>query len=657
MSESHPTINPDLVPTNPVLNALCELIRQEKVILWVGSGFSRDAGYPSGSELSAIILESSGELPKGDTELQLTVLRETADYFVEKKGRDALIELLKQYYCRHPRRIDVHESLALINRVKYIITTNYDPLFELAYGDHRIVKIAHDEELPSSTDYPEKALLLKIHGDLSDPDSVVITSSDYDRFDKDSIVWGKIKALLAEYSVVFIGYSISDPNVEEMLQDIHKRLKGRKHPYYFIDNKIDEEKRVRLKDYGLHFIEMDTVAVIDYITRNAIQYAFIDGMKNPALFSKSDQIFEHQGFRVDRQFTGGKVRQVSLVPERPAIQGEFSLSLTSKDKVGKKLHELHDAIKGLRCDPVTISSSDCDIKIHDAKINNVFFIDPLMIKLKEIFLSPLPVKENIVDLQSQKHHHLRLNNLKMKVYGSPESTKLEIEDPDFKFTIRMSRSAKEGKINFTSTHIISNIDRARIIYGLFHALMEGETIELISASLPRPFPIKCQIQTSQGDSSSITGLSKIYDDLHEIQTRLSVKFQLPDEITVQDQKKIRRLSEFIRGKPQPLNWFKITITANEKFTEAILKNKKGELRFAGDVWCEVSLFGKTLKIPFIIESPDSKAVNIDEIKAAIERGDEDLPIIWKSETGHLQRKFSPINSENAAKSRNTESYL
>jgi hypothetical protein len=35
-----------------------ELIRKEQVALWIGSGFSLYAGYPSGKELSQIIYDS-----------------------------------------------------------------------------------------------------------------------------------------------------------------------------------------------------------------------------------------------------------------------------------------------------------------------------------------------------------------------------------------------------------------------------------------------------------------------------------------------------------------------------------------------------------------------------------------------------------------------
>ena len=239
-----------------------------------------------------------GELPDGAPNPSSASLQEAADYYVEQKERSGLNSFLLEQYGKEPSRRDVHGSLALINRVKYIVTTNYDPLFERAYGDN-IVVILRDEHLPGSTDFPNKTILLKIHGDITQPDTIVITSEDYKKFKTDTIVWSEIRTLLAKYAVVFIGYSLHDPNVETMLGDIYARLKEKKHPYFFIDWKIDDTKRKELASYDLHFIEMDSVAAIDYITGNAIQYSYLDGIKNPAVLSKSAQIFENKGVRVD----------------------------------------------------------------------------------------------------------------------------------------------------------------------------------------------------------------------------------------------------------------------------------------------------------------------------------------------------------------------
>jgi hypothetical protein len=639
----HPTTVPTHFGSFGELDLLCKLIRQEKVIFWVGSGFSSYAGYPKGPELTSLLLADLGEL-LGETPVPRS-LNEVADIYISVKGRDALIELLKEHYGKTPQRFDIHESLALINRIKYIITTNYDSLFEHAYGD-RIVKIAHDDELPSSTDDPDKTVLLKIHGDLSDPDSIVITSDDYDKFDKDSIIWGKIKSLLAEYSVVFIGYSVSDSNVEEMLNDIYSRLKNRKHPYFFIDRKIDEKKRKDLNAYNLRFIEMDAAISIDYITGNAIQYAFIDGMKQPPLLSKSDQIFDSRGFRVDPSFTGKKLTHVSLVPMRHDAEIEFTLSLSSKSGEGAAILAFQNFVTGQSVEPVKLSEDECDIEIHDGKMNGIFVFDPSIKKIHEIIITPQPAEIITADLQLQ-NKPIRLSNLPMKVFKTDSLVKLEIQDPDFTFTLTIPHASREGTINFSARHIISDIERARIIYNFFNSWILGDTIELLTDRLPAPFLIQSSpVVKRRPGNPPIHQLSQLYTDLSDIQNILRVKLQIPDGISQEDQMAIRRVSAFIRGRHQHLNDLSTTFANTKHVRTNIFKRETGVFRLSGEIWDEHLIFGKNLKVPFVVEGSDVIVANEDDVRASIERRDDNLIIKWKSGTGQLYKKFEPPSTVN-----------
>jgi len=398
MSETQPTINPALQYTTSELDALSKLIREEKVIFWVGSGFSSYAGYPTGTQLPSIMLSSLGELPEGAPNPDSASLQEAADYYVEQKERSGLNSFLIEQFGREPSRCDAHESLALINRVKYIVTTNYDPLFERAYKD-KIIVVSRDEHLPESTEHPDKTILHKIHGDVSQPDSIVITSEDYDNFKSDAIVWSEIRSLLAKYSVLFIGYSLHDRDVKKMLDDIYGRLKGTKHPYFFIDWKIDDTKRKDLASYDLRFIEMDAVAAIDYITRSAIQYLFVDGMKNPSLLLKSNQIFESRGFHVDPSFSREKISHVSLVPERSGFNCKFVFSISSASRDSSELRALHEFITGYSFEPITLQAPSCEIEVRDAEINGIFVIDPSIKNLKKIVITPKPSGEITADLQ------------------------------------------------------------------------------------------------------------------------------------------------------------------------------------------------------------------------------------------------------------------
>ncbi|MDG6249831.1 SIR2 family protein [Methanocalculus sp.] len=625
---------------NKELDQLCELIRQEKVIFWVGSGFSHYAGYPTGSELSDLLGAALGEkacsLP----------LQEAADRYVEAKGRESLIDLLKECYGKEPERIETHKSLAHINRIKYIITTNYDPLFEHAYDDN-IVSIAHDDELPGITDYPDRTILLKIHGDLSDPESIVITSEDYRKFDRDSIVWSKIKSLLAEYSVVFIGYSVADSNVREMLKDIYGRLESRKHPYFFIDKNVDEEKREGLNEYNLQFIEMDAATAIEYITNTVIQNAFVDGMKKPSLLVKSEGIFDQQGVEIVYTSKGKKVTHVSVSSKDPGVPFGFTLAYKLKKEDGTKSQEMIDLLTGISCDPVTIKATDLHLKLCNGTDNGILLTDPSALKSGNLVIEPHPNTECRVDLQSTQRQ-LRLSHLKAKVYGSQQSMKLEIDDPDFILIIRMSGVKREAKINFKAKNILSDVNRAREIYGLIDAWAQGESIELISASFQGPFVLKSSIiPEPSAETRLINDLYRMYNDLGDLQSRFHVKFQIPEEITVDEQEKILWLSSFVNGRPEKLIDVTITVANSESVREALSKEDVETLKLSRELWCDFELFDKILRVPFEVEGFDMRPINKEEIQAAIERDDQDLVIKWKSDTGNLYIKFNPLQVINA----------
>jgi len=79
-----------------------------------------------------------------------------------------------------------------------------------------------------------KDIVFKIHGDLSDPASLVLNQEDYNRFrtDPSTQYWReKIHAVLAMVDVVIIGYSASDPDFIDQLERA-KDIASPDHPVF-----------------------------------------------------------------------------------------------------------------------------------------------------------------------------------------------------------------------------------------------------------------------------------------------------------------------------------------------------------------------------------------------------------------------------------------
>ena len=69
--------------------------------------------------------------------------------------------------------------------------------------------------------------IYKIHGCCSKPDSIVINSHDYDLFvRKSAYLSSKILTLFLERPIIFLGYSVSDPNIRRILRSISECLEN-----------------------------------------------------------------------------------------------------------------------------------------------------------------------------------------------------------------------------------------------------------------------------------------------------------------------------------------------------------------------------------------------------------------------------------------------
>lgn len=111
---------------------------------------------------------------------------------------------------------------ALLSKARFIVTTNYDPLIESLLKDKVQVNVGSNGLFNPSEEYGE---LYKIHGSVSDPDSIVITKSDYLKISETNIlVNAKILTKLTEAPILFIGYSLTDDNIRSLLSDLSANM-------------------------------------------------------------------------------------------------------------------------------------------------------------------------------------------------------------------------------------------------------------------------------------------------------------------------------------------------------------------------------------------------------------------------------------------------
>ncbi|KEQ18708.1 hypothetical protein GZ78_00905 [Endozoicomonas numazuensis] len=141
-----------------------------------------------------------------------------------------------------------------------LVTTNWDDQLEKIFDGIANVVIRKDK-CPQVSNSGRN--ILKIHGDLSRPDSIVITQSQYFSFQReDTYLNRKIYTLFSEASPVFIGYSLTDPNIGFIYDEVYAHLGEEKPPAYMVvhptvSDHVLQESKLLFENKNIHIIKAD----------------------------------------------------------------------------------------------------------------------------------------------------------------------------------------------------------------------------------------------------------------------------------------------------------------------------------------------------------------------------------------------------------------
>lgn len=212
-----------LVVPIPIPASLVRHLREGRCTLFVGAGLSAGAGLPGwGRLLDVMVTEvESEDTGASGPELRRLLaagkLLDVADHCRQRLGERRYYELLGEQLRGGSGEIPT--AHALITRLPFsaIVTTNYDKLLERAYtrvrGDLPKVVTASDRDSLGSLLFSGGFFILKAHGDIDAPASLVLTARDYREIIHANRAFDALfSALLMTQSVLFVGYSLSDPD-------------------------------------------------------------------------------------------------------------------------------------------------------------------------------------------------------------------------------------------------------------------------------------------------------------------------------------------------------------------------------------------------------------------------------------------------------------
>lgn len=129
-----------------------------------------------------------------------------------------------------------------------IITTNWDTFLETNFADFNVYIGQQELLFSESISIGE---IYKIHGCISRPQSLILTEEDYNDFNnRNAYLAAKLLTIFVEHPIIFIGYSLSDENIQQIIDSIVKcvdtqNLDKLKDRLIFVEWKKDSEFEIK----------------------------------------------------------------------------------------------------------------------------------------------------------------------------------------------------------------------------------------------------------------------------------------------------------------------------------------------------------------------------------------------------------------------------
>lgn len=203
------------------LTQLNEALQRNTLAPFIGADLPREiTGLPARSDLGRELARRQGldqSLPLAEVAQRVSQVRNRWGFtdFI----RQALDTSGKSPQPFHQRLI----ALVTEHRIETIITTAYDNLLEVAFQDAG-VGINHIVR-GSDVNFinPDRPTLIKLYGDLQQPDSLVVTDRDHldllrDR-DREPLI-DEVRRTFRRNTVLFLGYNLADPDFRFLFDGI-----------------------------------------------------------------------------------------------------------------------------------------------------------------------------------------------------------------------------------------------------------------------------------------------------------------------------------------------------------------------------------------------------------------------------------------------------
>jgi hypothetical protein len=252
--------------------ALLQAYASDRCAVLVGAGASKGAGLPLWGELLTKMIDAAvaHKVIDAQREAQYRALATRTDKFLMvasglkddlRSHFDQFIE--ETFITPKPAPTPLHEALVALDKLQFVLTTNYDTILERAFR-----KRDDDVSVCSFTDAGEvqrrlsrrEFFILKAHGDATKVgNKIVLTDVDYR-----NLLFGQrayqslLSTMFTMFTFIFVGASMADPEISLLLSYVADSFSPNAGPTHYAlmaaEDVTQIEKDRWFKDFKIQLI-------------------------------------------------------------------------------------------------------------------------------------------------------------------------------------------------------------------------------------------------------------------------------------------------------------------------------------------------------------------------------------------------------------------
>lgn len=272
---------------NELPPALVDEYLKNRCGLLVGAGASAGAKLPQWEELlREMIATAKANVPISDAKAaDYEALINGGKYLMAASGLKADLgsyfgDFIRRVFVESkPEPTELHEAFLKLGLLQFALTTNYDTLLERAWRslnpDVTVCTFRDIGEVRRSLSRRE-FFILKAHGDATRTgDGIILTEQDYRQIlFKEPAYQNMLATMFSMYTMIFVGASMSDPEINLMLNYIAGTFApdaGPTHYAVLTKEKITEVEKERwFKDFKIRVIPVSSaneyVELTEFVT-------------------------------------------------------------------------------------------------------------------------------------------------------------------------------------------------------------------------------------------------------------------------------------------------------------------------------------------------------------------------------------------------------